>query len=301
MFSEHALPLGLAIARLSGAALRIARVHVPFIGPIEDLGGVVDRAAREEAQAYLTRVVQRLRDATPVRIESALLEVPVAEALCEHAKKTDTDLIVMTTHGRGPLVRSWLGSIADELVRRTPVPVLLARPQETKPDLGQAPNFQRVLVPLDGSAFAEQVLEPAIEFGALTLAEYVLARVIEPMIRGDGDLASRITDPAAQGFVERLQVLHDENRAAANAYVEQVAQRLRSRALRVQTRVVVGEQPAMALLDVAKEEHCDLIAIGTHGRRGLSRLFLGSVADKILRGASAPVLIHRPVSTEEKK
>ena len=100
----------------------------------------------------------------------------------------------MTTHGRGPLARAWLGSVADELVRKTPIPILLTRPQEAKPVLDQAPVLRRVLIPLDGSSFAEQAMDPALALGSLTEAEYILVRVIEPMIRG-GDVESVLTSP----------------------------------------------------------------------------------------------------------
>jgi nucleotide-binding universal stress UspA family protein len=268
----------------------------PF-SPVEDLGGLVDRAARDEEQAYLKEVTKRLADATAVAVRSALLEIPVADSLCEYAKSAGADLMVMTTHGRGPMARAWLGSVADELVRKAPIPILLTRPQEQGPSLDQAPVFRRVVIPLDGSSFAEQALNPALALGSLTEAEYVLVRVIEPMIRG-GHMETLLTSPPSEpGIVRRLELLHEEEKATAGAYLEKIAQQLKSQGHRAETRVIVNEQAAIALLDVAKEVRADAIALCTHGRRGLSRLFLGSVADKILRGASVPMLVQRPAAT----
>jgi nucleotide-binding universal stress UspA family protein len=293
VFAEHALPLALGIARRSGATLRIARAHVAPFSPIEDLGGLVDRAARDEEQAYLKAVVKRLTDATAAPVQSALLEIPVVDSLCEYAKSAGADLMVMTTHGRGPLARAWLGSVADELVRKAPIPILLTRPQEAKLVLDQAPVFRRVLIPLDGSSFAEQAVDPALALGSLTEAEYILVRVIEPMIRG-GDVESVLTRPSDPGVVRRLELFHDEEKADANTYLEKMAQRLKTHSHRAEIRVVVSEQTAVALLETAKQVKADAIALSTHGRRGLSRLFLGSVADKVLRGTSLPILMHRP-------
>ena len=105
-----------------------------------------------------------------------------------------------------------------------------------------------------------------------------------------------LTSPSEPGLVRRLELLHDEEKANAGAYLEKMAQKLKSQGHRAEIRVIVNEQAAVALLDTAKQVQADAIALCTHGRRGLSRLFLGSVADKILRGALLPVLIHRPAA-----
>jgi nucleotide-binding universal stress UspA family protein len=82
----------------------------------------------------------------------------------------------------------------------------------------------------------------------------------------------------------------------AQAYLDRVAERLRAKGLRIQTHVVVGESPAVAVLDMARDKDIDLIAIAPHGRRALKLLFLGSVADKIVRGTFTPVLVYRPMT-----
>jgi nucleotide-binding universal stress UspA family protein len=109
---------------------------------------------------------------------SALLDGPVPDAINRYAAATGADLLVMTTHGRGPLARFWLGSVADALVRQASVPILLVPPKGAAPDLAQTPVIRRVLIPLDGSELAEQVLEPALALGAATQTEYTLLRVV---------------------------------------------------------------------------------------------------------------------------
>jgi nucleotide-binding universal stress UspA family protein len=76
-------------------------------------------------------------------------------------------------------------------------------------------------------------------------------------------------------------------------FLAQVAERLKGQGFKVQVQIVLGQHPASAILDTAQSVAVDLIALETHGRRGLSRLLLGSVADKVIRGASTPVLVHR--------
>jgi nucleotide-binding universal stress UspA family protein len=97
----------------------------------------------------------------------------------------------------------------------------------------------------------------------------------------------------ATDIMERVEKMHTELRKEATEYLTKVAQRLQGDGLKVQTRVAVEEQPGVAILDAGKAP-IDLIAIETHGRGGLSRLLLGSVADKVIRGSKLPILVHKP-------
>src|SRR5262249_53458191 len=146
---------------------------------------VLDSKVRENEKVYLQEVLQRLAPLAPVRVTSDLLEGPVATAVLHRAVATGTDLIIMTTHGRGPLTRLWLGSVADQLLRQAPVPILLVRPQKGQPDLAWKPKLDRVLIPLDGSDLAETILEPALALGSLVQAHYTLLHVLEPLIVPD--------------------------------------------------------------------------------------------------------------------
>ena len=173
--------------------------------------------------------------------------------------------------------------------RRGPV-----HPGQAAPDLASDSVFKNVLVPLDGSELAERILAPATSLGGLVGSDYTLLRVVKPvhptLPHSEGlsiaQLAGKILDD-----IEKLQ---GEVRKEAEAYLAGVAQRLRAQALRVGTRIAVSDHPASAILQEAATCGADLVAIETHGRGGLSRLFLGSVADKVIRGSSVPVLVHRP-------
>lgn len=288
-FAEHALPLALGLARRAGAALNVVSVHVPLVslGADSIAPGTCEAEARvlEQERAYLDGIVQRVRSLAPVPVSFSLVEGPlVAELLSGHAAVTKADLVVMTTHGRGPLSRLWLGSVADEMVRRATTPVLLVRPHERGVDLAAEPELRHVLVPLDGSALAEQVLAPARALGSLTQAEFTLLRVYGPTI--DVDPLAYAAQEGAEGAVEQLRV-------RAQDYLRGVAGGFGGQGCKVQTQAVRGQHPATAILDAAQGLAVSLITLETHGRRGLPRLLLGSVADKVIRGASVPVLVHR--------
>src|SRR5687768_4590334 len=95
----------------------------------------------------------------PKRIlASVRLDGPIAETLAEYVAANEIDIVVMTTHGRGGLAGIWLGSVAYEFAHRITVPLLLARPTDTAPDLMSRRMLQRFLLPLDGSPLAEQML-----------------------------------------------------------------------------------------------------------------------------------------------
>lgn len=293
-FAEHALPIARSIARRAGATLHLVSVHTPVaIRYVEDIATVDDRLEAENKaheRAYLDEVTKRLNLDSGISVISNLVEGwvgRVAEVLRDYVTAKSIDLVVMTTHGRGTLSRFWLGSVADELVREAPAPILLVRPQEGEgvPDISQDRIFRHILIPLDGSALSERILEPAIALGKLTQADYTLLRVIELML--PANFLSESTVGVDRQLVEllRIDVQH---------YLDRVAERFQSQMLQVQTKIVFNDQPAWAILEEAEKQRFDLIAMETHGHGGLTRLLVGSVADKVLRGSSVPVLLHRP-------
>jgi nucleotide-binding universal stress UspA family protein len=296
-FGEHALPLAMALARRAGAELQL--VHVHQVIPPATLAGVtvmgaVESAAREQEQAYLRRLADKVATQAQVPVKWFLLEGETTEALQRHMESAGADLMVLATHGRGPLGRFWLGSVADEVMRHLNGPVILVRPEEEAVDLSRMPPLDHLLVPLDGTPLAEQILEQAVPLAQLLKARVMLARVVRPVLRPDylpeGTTIGGL-DHTTLEEVRRHQVQLEEE---ARAYLEQVAGRLRDVGLTVEVRVMVGEQPAVRLLDEAEAARTRMIALTTHGRSGLRRLFLGSVADKLVRGAQVPVLVRRP-------
>jgi nucleotide-binding universal stress UspA family protein len=297
-FGEAALPLALSLARKAKASLRFVHVH-ESLAPVAPnlaqrwpvLEDTLNPMMKQRDRVYLEGVANRVAK-TGVSVDSVLLEGPIADAILEDARAKEIGLIVMATHGRGALARAWLGSVADELVRRMPVPVILVRPSEVKPDLEREQSVHRLVIPLDGSSLAEKIIEPAVEIGTLTKAQFTLVRVIPPMVFASApvDSALPIFD---RSILQRLETYHKEDQQEAQKYLEGIAQRLRARSLNVTVQVVSHEQPAVAILDEVKGKRADLVALATHGRSGWNRLVLGSVADKVIRGASIPVLILR--------
>jgi nucleotide-binding universal stress UspA family protein len=286
-FSEHALPFALGIATRAGAAVQLVHVHIPVVYAtgINVLDSGADERVKEQEWVYLDRMVSRWQASAPgVQLSSTLLEGFAPDVLREQMSGK-ADLVVMATHGSGPMSRFWLGSVADALVRTATVPLLLLRPNEQPPPVALAPPFRHVMIPLDGSELAEQALEPALQLGRLMEANYLLLRVVKLVVMLDPNLGW----PAMTGTNETLtRQAIDE----AQAYLDRIAVRLGGHGLKVRTRTVLHTHPAEAILQEA--QGADVIALATHGRGGLRRLLLGSVADKVLRGGTTPMLVCRP-------
>jgi nucleotide-binding universal stress UspA family protein len=285
-FGEHALPYAISIARHTGAQLHLA--HVYDIPPPES-GDSVDAELRAYEQAYVEGFVPRVQPHCQGPITTIQLDGPTAVELHDYAMAITADLVIMTTHGRGALSRLWLGSVADKLVRQLPMPVLLVRPHEPAPDFAHVPTFKHILIPLDGSALAEQILPHALALGRLAQAEFTLLQAIAPVI------GAYSTELYGAGWSD--QVL-EQVRTNARAYLDGIAAPLRAKSLHVRT-VVADTFPMTAILDYARAHAVDLIALATHGRSGVARWLLGGVADKVLRSAELPVLLYRPQESGE--
>ncbi len=143
--------------------------------------------------------------------------------------------------------------------------------------------YKQILVPLDGSELAEHVLPHVCDLAECSGAQVVLLRV-------PGEPAFDYLVPDGQVIVELRHDIED----AAKIYMEQVADELRERGIRVRTRVQWGMPVYQVILEVASELGADLVALSTHGRSGIARLVIGSVADQVVRHAPLPVLLVHP-------
>jgi nucleotide-binding universal stress UspA family protein len=291
-FAERALPLALSIARRANARLDLVEVHALYALEDRTAGWVSfeperDAERKRQEQLYLDATAKWLTSMSLVSTTagvlsgSAVLAATVADCILERARAGQADLIVMATHGRGPLSRFGNGSVTDELIRRARVPVLLVRASEPAPEIIPEPALANILILLDGSALAEQVLEPALDLARLMEARCSLLRVVESRCAR--------ADRVPGGSSEKVQ---------AEAYLGHIAARVREQGVRVRARVVVARHAIEAMLEEAAAQASNLIALATHGRGGLQRLLWGSVADKLIRAAASPVLVYRPTGKE---
>jgi nucleotide-binding universal stress UspA family protein len=288
--AEEALPLALRIAYKSGATIRLALVHeppaIPYDAPNARLVTSADQAVEQAEREYLRKAEARLREGGTQVSTVGPLAGEIGPVLAEQVLELGIDLVVMATHGRGGVQRVWLGSVADYLIRHVDVPVLLVRPGAGSAPTSIASAATEIMVPVDGSTLAEEALEPAAELARLWNLELNLVRVLHPVMM--------VTEPALPVPSTYDQELTAACLSQAQDYVDDVVDDLRADGHRASGTAVVGWNPIDTILELARPERVAVIAIATHGRGGLRRLALGSVADKLVRASAMPVLVYRP-------
>lgn len=257
---------------------RLARDHEAEVILLEVLEGQGTREAECDAErqagGYLQGTVDSLRRRGLGRVRASVWYGDADQAIANAATRERADLIAMSTHGRSGL--DWLrfGSVAEGVVRRAPVPVLLVRGMAA----WDRHAIDRILVPLDGSEASEEVLPIVSCLAGPFDFEVQLLHVVE---------ATRSLPGAPVG----ASGAHDPETEAA--YLARVAASLEARGLRVGVTLRAG-LPAEVIPTVTDETKSGLVAMSTHGRSGLGRLFLGSVAERVLRAVSVPVLLWKP-------
>jgi nucleotide-binding universal stress UspA family protein len=187
-----------------------------------------------------------------------------SEGIIEYADLHNCDLIAMATHDRNLLGQAFRGSVTNAVIRSSPVPVIAITPEKQKGHLGQSVALSSVLVPLDGSPFAESVL-PYVENLAARLG---LEVVLVQALRSDEQEAAR----------------------DASQYLENIAERLGGVGIKARWEIITGDA-GQEIAKIAQKSPDTMIALASHSRSGISRWVTGSVAEELLRESGNPVLI----------
>lgn len=195
------------------------------------------------------------------------------------AQRHGASLIVMGTHGRGGLSRALLGSVAMGVLQHSPVPCVFVPPG---PRVAEA-RLQRALLAVDGTELSEQTIPLAKDLAKAGVKISVL-RVVPPAAT-----LVPFAMPGVEGYMP-ISVM-DDMTAAAEANVKDIVAQFPAGA--AQGEVLIGA-PARAITDYAERNTIDLIIMTTHGRGVVGRMLLGSVTDRVMRTAKAPVLVVRP-------
>ncbi len=196
----------------------------------------------------------------------------------------DSPVYVIASHGRSGLGRVLLGSVALKVAERATSPMLMIRALRSPVPSADEISLNRIMIALDGSDFSESVVEPA---------RHVFGR--------DGTEIHLMTsvDMERSWVTGEPQEKDSEGRTArdnAEQYIAGIADRMKARGLTVTWDVVEGD-PAERINSVAADVQADVIALATHGRSGLRRLAIGSVAEEVLHKSTRPMFLVRPEST----
>ena len=287
--AESVLPYIIPIAKAYGSQVVLANVVAPPSVEFEgDFTGIqhpyLDQLTEEAkiwAAGYLQKVADRLAQAqVPVLRQDVLVGSPAA-VLTSQIERQGVDLVAIATHGRSGLGRVLLGSVADNLLHSTDVPLLVVRPPEIEVE-GEI-KLSSIIVPLDGSPLAESVLSYVKDMAKALSLTVTLVRAI-PTVTA---LSS------GPEYVLLPMDIITEMKEAAILYLDNVAQSLRDEGLSCTTEVVEGDT-ASAISEYARKKQNHLVAISSHGRSGIARAVMGSIADRLIRTSGDPVLVVRP-------
>lgn len=222
-------------------------------------------------------------------VDCAIVAGDPATEILRYAEENQVGLVVMATHGRSGLSRWVMGSIAARVICHSHAPVRLVRSLRHEETLRDGWPETKILVPLDGSELAEQVLPYVADHARMSDSEVTLLRVGEaPLI--SADYPEAIMPLTWEEHVELIVKHHKEQ---CRRYLADVEKRLKDMELKVKSEALLGDV-AQQIIEYATSNPFNLIAMTCHGRVALAAWPIGSVAGKVLHETSSPILLVRP-------
>ena len=267
LLAERVLPYARIIAKGFGARVELLNVFSPTPESLADNfhgrhSHQIDANLRSEGLDYLHRVTPSI-SWEGVEVSHTVEAGDPESRIVSLAEKEPDTLIAMSTHGRSGAARLMLGSVTDKVLHSTNAPVLVLRPRDGESSVPEF-NLKDVIVPLDGSLVAEQVLTHVASLAKALSLTVTLLRV----------------------------ATHSQNGPIVN-YLERVKNTLGRAGVPSVTIRTIGDHPAKTIVGVAQNTPHSMVAMTTHGRSGIRRFVLGSVTDQVVRHCGEPVLVIR--------
>ncbi|MEE8362458.1 MAG: universal stress protein, partial [Dehalococcoidia bacterium] len=272
----------------------------PGVVPYAPVTGITPSAAGAGSAPHSTQVIENAVEcarmylraqASRVRIDGGEVDIEVAvgspaEEIVAAADRLSVDLIAMATRRESALARGVLGSVTDRVIHSTSIPLLVVHSESLVTFRGNDGAPGAVIVPLDGSELSERAVPVAQSIASRVGADLLFLRAISPTYYGVEDAG---VEHIASGYGM------SESRQEALSYLDSFVSAAAAEGLTAESRAASGSA-AGAIMDAADDAGGSLIVMGTHGRSGFKRFFLGSVTDKVVRSSGHPVLVLPPGS-----
>lgn len=273
--AEKALPYAKSVAKLKGSTLILFAVSLTIFAERRD----------RLYSSYLEVKAKELND-EGIKAATATSHGYIAQEIVKFAKE-DIDLIVMSTHSYSGAKHWMFGSVTQKVLFGTEIPVLLIK--GTSPELSG--EFNRILVPVDGSPFSEASFPYIEELTANTDKEVILLHICEPPL-----VPSYGSRPINQTWKKHRDNMWEEMEKLSVNYLTKQMTALKKKGVNVKTRVVKAQtgEVVKTIMQVSKEENIDLMVIATQGRAGERRWVYGNVANRIVEEITQPLLLVRP-------
>ncbi len=281
--AERAFELAMRLAKLEGSRLILCSVAdpAPVYGSLQP-NTLIEHTLEEihqEAERVAGDAAVRAK-AAGIVAEACVFEGEPVHQIVSHAAAAPVDGIVIGTHGRSGFARLFMGSVAEGVLRDATVPVIVVRAEASLAPLAPDATFiTRVLVPVDGSENSLRAIDVAVELAASAGAEVVVGHAIN---LGE---AAMLSGGEAQLLAGCLELVKEKGQHV-------LAEALARIGNRVPASSQIGEgEPVEAIAQLVAEVKPEFVVCGSHGRTGLNRAFMGSVAESVLRHAPVPVIV----------
>lgn len=278
--AESVLPYVAELARCTGAEVEIVTA-VSDVSLWDPIATAVAWEREEELALGYTESQREGLESNGVKATTKVVRGDPAKAIVSAAAEDGSELIALSTHGRSGISRWLFGSVTGRVLENSKAPLLIVRPPEMDHPGGA---INKILVPLDGSELAERVLPMVEELAKDCGSTIVLMQAVPPLTAYPG-----VEAYAASAVGEVLTDMQKKSKEYLNGLVA----KLEGKGLKA-AAVSTTSLPTESILTAADEVDADLIAIATHGRSGLGRFVLGSVADAVIRRSHRPCLVVHP-------
>ena len=286
--ADCVLPHVVAIARPFDSEITLLRMlEKTQAGTSAQLFDLVNwQINKTRATLYLEKIKARIqREKT--RVQTTVIEGLVADGITEYAHSHGIKLIVLSSHGRNGLTRWGISSITQKIIMSAQTSLLIVRAHQDgihSDELSERPLYRRILVPLDGSQRAENVLPIVTQLAQFHRSQIHLVQIIQtpemarqmPPTREDVDLSNRIVS---------------RNQEEAGRYLEQLKSRSFLEGLTIQIHLITSDNTAVALHQLVEQENIDMVALSAHGYSGIHKWPYGSMVNNFVQYGKIPLLV----------
>jgi nucleotide-binding universal stress UspA family protein len=288
--AEQVVPYARLLGRSLKANIELLRITEPVPPEVGDIlrgkyPHEIAAGLQHRAKQYLDKILPTAAKGG-LKVSSLVEEGSAAEVIVKTAEGQPATLIAMSTHGRSGVTRWVMGSVTDKVLHAATNPLLIIRPREGAVVVRE-PQVENIIAPLDGSPIAEQALPHVVALAKALRAKVTLVRVVPTTAYYLG-----MMDYPSAAYQELL----DAEEETAGKYLGEIAAKLRGDGVSIAAEKLGRGDAAGAILDLAGVTPNLLVALTTHGRSGVGRFVLGSVADRVVRHVGAPVLVIRAVA-----
>jgi len=294
--AECVLPHIVAIARSFDAEITLLRIleKNQASAPAQLFDLLNWQINKTKAALYLEKTKARFQE-SGLRARTIVLEGLVAEGITEYAQNQGMKLIVLSSHGRNGLTQWGISSITQKIILSAQTSLLIVRAHQHDIQAGELsaiPLYQRILVPLDGSQRAENVLPIITQLAHFHKSQMHLVQVVQTP-----EMARQM--PPAPEDIDLSNRVVARNREEAGYYLEQVKSRSYLEGIAVQTHLITSDNAAVALHQLAEQEHIDMVTLSAHGYSGNLQWPYGSMVNNFIMYSKVPLLIVQDLPAKQ--